>query len=250
MKNLILQIEKETGVTNLDKMSWHDIIDNVILPKMAGLVQNRWAISDIFMHFVANNAYDIYLIDKQKASILYEIALQRLSCGAVLHESTTWLETLPKKYWDYSSKWDETHVMTSGCYNFILKAMEMCLKDEETKDHAQKILFGLLKHISPNGEVSHCYYHLADFKPKATELYFHAERLVEEYVSFEELYRNYAQPAQWQKHKLWFSQHYEKLDWKKFFVDTACLSGNFIQRIKQRQSIKKELKKLALPVAR
>ena len=42
------------------------------------------------------------------------------------------------------------------------------------------------------------------------------------------------------------NNHYDTL----FFADTACLSGNFIQRIKQRQSIKKELKKLSLPVAR
>ena len=141
--------------------------------------------------------------------------------------------------------------MTEGCYNFIMKASETCLKnnDPEIRAHTLKILFGLLKHISPNGSVTHDYYALSNFKNKAVDLYVHARRLVEEYASFEELYRNYAQAGQWQKHKIWFGDNYEKLDWNKFFVDTNCLNGNIYQRLCQRQAIKKELKMLSLKVA-
>jgi len=250
MKNLITRIEKETGVQNLGLMSWSKIVNEVVLPKMAGPKETRWNINDMFMNFVADHAFEISWEDRTIAGVLFEIGLQRLSCGAVLHEPTSWPEPLPKQYWDYSSKWDESHVMTQGCYNFIMKAMETCLENSDTKDHALKILFGLLKHISPNGEVSHNYYALGEFKSKSVELYVHARRLVEKYAYFGELYANYAQPGQWQKHKLWFSDNIKKLNWNKFFADTQCLEGNFVARWRQKRHIKKELKKLSLPVAR
>ena len=250
MKNLITRIEKETGVQNLLQMSWPKVVDEVILPKMAGPKETRWCINDMFMNLIADYADEISWNDKAIASALFEIALQRLSCGAVLHESTPWLDALPQQYWDYSSKWDEAHIMTQGCYNFIMKGMERCLKESATRDHALKILFGLIKHITPNGIVSFGYYAIGDFKDKAVELYVHARWLAEEYATFDELYANYAQPGQWQKHQSWFADNIQRLDWNKFFKDTQCLEGNFVARWRQKRHIKKELKKLSLPVAR
>jgi hypothetical protein len=113
-----------------------------------------------------------------------------------------------------------------------------------------EILFGLLDQISPSGEVSFAYYALGDFKKNAVELYPHAKRLVEYYANFGELYIHYAKPGQWEKHKDWFSEHYERINWSDFFEDTKCLKGNFIQKLFQRRAIKQEIKKLSLKVAR
>lgn len=252
MEKLIAQIEKVVRKSNLNQMSWGDIVDKVVLPEMAGPRATRWCINDMFMSFVADNAYDIYILDQTRANILFEIALQRLSCGAVLHEASSWPEPLPKAYWDYSSRWDEDHVMTQGCYNFILKAMKICLEhgDKDVRSHALKILFGLIKHIGPDGSVSSSYYHIGKFKEKALDLYIHAKRLVEEYAPFDEVFRNYAQPDQWQKHKVWFADHFNEVDWKQFFAATDCLKGNYFQRMWQWKEIKAELKKLSLPVAK
>lgn len=245
MENLIKQIEKETGVSNLNRMTWLEIVDNVILPQMAGPRKTRWCINDMFLNFVANNVYALEVTDKDSLTVMLEIGLQRLSCGAVLHEATPWPEPLPQKYWDYSSKWDEGHIMTEGCYNFIIKAMETCLKNETTKSHALKILFGLINHISPDGTFD--YHAFNKVKDKIINLYTYAERLVEKYATFEELYRNYATPGQWQKHRIWFANHYARIPWKKFFEDTKCVKGNFIQKFRQRNTIKKNLKRISLP---
>ena len=244
MKNLglINQVEKVTGVSNLSNMPWHDIVNNVILPKMAGPQGTRWCINDMFMNFVADNAYSIYMENKHLAGVLFEIALQRLSCGAVLHEATSWPEPLPKQYWDYSSKWDEPHIMSDGCYNFLCKAMDACMKCEMTRSHALKVLLGLVSHISPNGSVNSGYYLPEKVEKKSAELYAHAKRTAEEFGTFEELYKSYACPGQWEKHKCWFADHLSDLDWDRFFEDTKCLKGNFFQRFIQKRTIKEDLK--------
>ena len=248
MKTMISYIESVTEKNNLENMPWKEVVDAVILPHMAGPAGTRWAIHDMFMNFVAEYAYDISLQDEYTATAMLEIGLQRLSCGAVIHEATPWPEPLPIEYWAYSSKWDENHIMTEGCYNFIMKAMETCLKNKVTHSHALKILFGLMDHLSPNGKVSHAYYALSEFKGNARELFAHAVRLAEQYATFDELFSHYAKPAQWEKHKFWFAKHYSQLDWDKFFANTHSTTGNFFQRWQQRKNIKKELKKLSLPV--
>ncbi len=255
MEAMINYIEKKTGETNLRNKSWKEIVDTVVLPKMAGPKGTRWCINDLFMNFVADFAYEIESKGNYIASALLEIGLQRLSCGAVKHEATPWPEPLPEEYWSYSSKWDEAHVMTEGCYNFIMKAMKSCLRNKVTRSHARAILFGLMKQLSPNGETPRdSYYSLAMSdvctKSRFSALYCQAERLVEAYTSEEELYAHYAQPEQWQKHKRWFAENVQMLNWKKFFADTKCTEGNFIRRWRQRRAIKKELRLMLLPVAR
>lgn len=249
METMISYIERVTKVNNLQNKPWKEVVDTVILPKMAGSAETRWAINDMFMNFVAEYAYDISLKDTYTSTAILEIGLQRLSCGAVIHEATPWPEPLPREYWSYSSKWDEGHVMTEGCYNFIMKAMEPCLNNQQTRSHALKILFGLMEHISPNDGVSPAAYSaLVNFGSKAMVLFAHAKELAEKYATFDELYSHYAKPVQWQKHKCWFAEHYSELDWNKFFSDTQCVCGNLFKRWHQRTAIRKTLKKLSLSV--
>jgi hypothetical protein len=251
MGTLIQRIEQQSRVTNLSSKSWLDIVDDVVLPHMAGRAGLRYKIHDDYMNLLADFAYEIICKDKNLANELFEIALQRISCGAVLHGDKKWPEPLDFKYWEYSSKFDEDHVMTEGCFNFIMNAADTCLKHcrKDVKEHMLKILFGIIKHTNAYGEVTHEYYALADFKPQAADLYRHATCLVECYASFKELYRNYAAPGQWEKHKMWFSEHFDEINWNSFFKDTMCLKGNFFQRLFQKRRIKNELRILAIRVA-
>jgi len=254
MEAMINYIERKTGKSNLGNKNWKEVVDTVILPKMAGPAGTRWCINDLFMNFVATFAYDISLKDNYTATAMLEIGLQRLSCGAVQHEATTWPEPLPREYWPYSSKWDSSHIMTEGCYNFIMKAMETCLKNKVTHSHALKILFGVLTQVSPDGKTaSRLYYDEEAFGTGAREkfsvMYFQAKRLAETYATKEELYAHYAKPEEWKKHKQWFAENMQTLDWKQFFADTQCTEGNCIRRWRQRRAIKKELRLLLLPVA-
>lgn len=252
MEKIISYIENVTKECNLSSKSWQEIVDEIILPKMAGPkneIQSRYKINDMFMNLLAYFPSDVTYKDSYLAPILFEIALQRLSCGAVLHDSTPWPEPLPMKYHEYSSRWDERHVMTEGCYNFIMNGLEQALKFEMTRSHALKILFGLMENTNIKGGVENNY-SLGEFKDKAAQLFRHAERLVEEYASFEEIYPYYARPAQWEKHIFFLSQHRHKINWNDFFEKTqAATKGNFISRRLQRNAIRKKIERAAMPVA-
>ena len=110
-------------------------------------------INDMFMNLLANFPQEISEKNIVLAPILFEIGLQRLSCGAVLHDDTPWPEPLPMKYREYSSRWDERHVMSEGCYNFIMNGLEQSLNFEMTRDHALKILFGLMEYTDAAGNI-------------------------------------------------------------------------------------------------
>lgn len=239
MKEIILYLEKETGVTNLGQMTWKEIVDTVVFPEMAGPRETRWCISDQFMNFVAKFAGKIRNQDFHLATAIFEVALQRLSCGAITHDATPWPEPLPKEYWDYSSKWDEAHVLTKGCYNFIMNAIEYCLLNYVTRSHALEILFGIQA-----GKI------WDDDSPKSVDLVNHSTALLLKYATFDEMYSHFARPAQWMKHKAWFANNFSQIDWKKFFEDTKCARGNFFQRWRKCRSVKSELKKMSLPVAK
>lgn len=246
------EISRKTCVpiVELTKMPWNKVVDEIILPKMAGPVGTRWCIHDDFMNLLADYHNEMYLNDAYTTSVMLEIALQRLSCGAVRHPNnpTTWPEPLPEKYWEYSSKWDEDHVMTQGCYNFICSAMGMCLNIELTRNHAMAILLGIMEAVSPTGE-HNCYY-LYKHEFEARCMYNKAQELVEEYGRYEELFESYAKPGQWEKHIDWFSRNYEEIDWNKFFENTKCLSGNWFKRWRQKSDIKQRIKIATLSVAR
>lgn len=251
MEKIISYIEKVTKAENLSSKSWQEIVDEIILPKMAGPqngIQSRYKIDDMFMNLLAYFPREITEKNIVLAPVLFEIGLQRLSCGAVLHDDTPWPEPLPKKYWEYSSKWDERHVMTEGGYNFIMYGIEQALKFEMTRSHALKILFGLMQHISPIGNVDNDY-SLSDFEDKAAQLYCHAKSLVEKYASFEEIYPYYARPVQWEKHIFFLSKHKDKINWDDFFAKTKAVSkGNFISKRLQRNAIRKKIERAAMPV--
>lgn len=252
MENIIAYIENVTKERDLSLKPWQEIVDKIILPKMAGpknKAQSRYMINDMFMNLLAEYAYDISCKDQTLAPILFEIALQRLSCGAVLHDSTPWPEPLPMKYHEYSSLWDERHVMSEGCYNFIMSGLEKSLNFDMTRTHALKILFGLMHHISPTGNID-SNYSLSNFKNKAAQLYHHAEKLVESHASFEEIYPYYTRPLQWKKHIFYFGKNKDKIDWSDFFQKTQAASqGNFIKKWQKRKAIRQYIETIALPVS-
>ena len=177
----------------LRKHSFNWIIDSVVLAQMAGQPNLRWCITDDFMNFVAKYINEIKAQSSMTAELLLEIALQRVLRGAVIVPSPTsnWstlLNKLPRKYSYYSSFWDEEHIMTNGCYNFIMTALENGFDNAKTKEEAADICFGLMAYISPDGKVSDQYYYIGDFKDKALQLYRRAQYLVEAHLTFEEIF--------------------------------------------------------------
>lgn len=229
----------------LRKHSFNWIIDNVVLAQMAGQPNLRWCITDDFMNFVAKYINEIKAQSSMTAELLLEIALQRVLRCAVIVPSpmSNWsklLNKLPQKYSYYSSFWDEEHIMTNGCYNFIMTALEHGFDNAKTKEEAADICFGLMAYISPDGKVSDQYYYIGDFKDKALQLYRRAQYLVEAHLTFEEIFPHYAVTSQWKKHQWWLTQNQAKIDWDKFFQQ-VYLPGNWFKVWRQKRTIKRAI---------
>ena len=224
-------------VAELKGKPWKEIVFSVVLPRMAGMQNHRYCINDRFMELMAQYPEEIIRMDYRTGMNLLEIAMQRLSCGAVMHEPTPWPQPLDKEYWPYSSKYDEGHVMSQGCYNFIFQGLPECLKHEETKSHALKILFGLTSHLDEKGNVYGTYLvpdKLTDVH-RAT-LYKFAKEQVEKHASFEEIFEHYARPGAWERHKDWFAQAgLTNAQWRKFF--NAIGINNIVTRWRIRHEI-------------
>ena len=66
-------LEKATGVENLSEKPWTEVVNNVILPKLAGRAEYRNRIYPEFMKFLALYAKEAYV----KNIYLGEIMLER-----------------------------------------------------------------------------------------------------------------------------------------------------------------------------
>lgn len=106
METLFSYLEKVTGVNNLENRSWQDVVDNVILPMMAYPANRRNRIGNAFMKFMAEFTQDVCRKDEHLGNIMLEIAMQRISDGAVLHpdDPTPTFEALPQAYRTYVAK--------------------------------------------------------------------------------------------------------------------------------------------------
>ena len=130
-------------------------------------------------------------------------------------------------------------------YAFIMQALPVCLQYDNTRTHALAIAFGILKHLTPEGEVSDSYmFGTTNFKPNGKALYAAALSWVMCHATWDELFRHFAQPKQWQKHKAWFKQEItsKKISWRKFFETTqAAGTGFFVKRWRNRARVEKEI---------
>lgn len=250
MEPIFSYLEKTTGVKNLSQKPWAEVVNKVILPKLAGRAENRIRIYPEFMKFLALYAKEAYVKNPYLGEIMLEIAMQRISNGAVLHEDdkTPTFEALPRTYREYASQnyclGGEPGLMGEAEYAFIMQALPVCLQHDNTHAHALAIAFGILKHLTPEGKVADDYtFGTATFKPDGKALYEAALSWVMNNASRRELFRHFAQPEQWPKHKAWFKQEIKcgNLTWKNFFKAIEAPKSGFFKRWRTRARIKKEI---------
>lgn len=256
MEKLFSYLEKVTGVNNLENRSWQDVVDNVILPMMAYPANRRNRIGNAFMKFMAEFTQDVCRKDEHLGNIMLEIAMQRISDGAVLHpdDPTPTFEALPQAYRTYGSQngylGGEPGLMGKECEDFIVNALPVCLEHAKTRSHALAIAFGLVHYLNEDGEEQEGY--MLDsvaYAPNGKLLYTLAKQWAEKYADEETIFRHYAQPNQWRKHIAWFAEQEkaEKLDWENFFAATkAAGEGNFFKRWQNKLRIQKEIRACAL----
>ena len=198
------------NLATVEKMKLVDIVDEIILPRIAliGGAQNRNPrISDTFMNFMADYGHFIHfnVTDKWK-TVLFEIALQRLSKGALLHTPVNLIEILPEEYKMYTAAYDEPGIFNKACWNFLSTNIPILFNNigGVVQGHAHKIVFGIMQYISEDGKT--CMpFNEEDAGITPLEL----RQLVEEYAKdwcSEEERWNYVMEAKNDKAYLWVKE--------------------------------------------
>lgn len=200
------------------KMSASDLIEQVILPEIVvvgGQDIRGWRISDAFMDLMAQYGEELRSGDSYRGGILYEIAMQRISCGAVLHEATPVWDALPKPYRKYSAYYDQPGLMSKSCFNFLQRQAENVLRyaDQERALHMQKILFGIIDHLNSAGQELKGY--MLGQEVDGAKVYAMAWITLCR-CRMEQLWRHLATPQGWEGHRMFFREYWNCIDPREF----------------------------------
>jgi len=247
-KEMLNYIANNTRVSEneLNSMSWQRIVDEVILPKIAGR-SNRWHITDEFMAFMADFGKECIEMDKSNgtnlAPVLFTVAMQRLSKGALKHKGVQFDKQLPKKYWEYSSAHDDYGIMTPGCLQFIYYGLPVAAQFAPTREYALIQAWGLVEHLDAQGNRNDFDLYCDSPSENGIKLYDTGLRLVEQWTKEEELYEHFASPEQWRKHLDWFHAHQKMFQWDDFFSRIYDPAGKgWFKRWSEKRAIKKEIR--------
>ncbi len=146
------------SVEEVKGMELVDVCKKIILPKIAliGGSQSRYSrLSDNYMELMAEYGHFLYHNTKNEVvSVLFELGLQRMSKGALLHAPVDLLKTLPDAYKMYTTAYDEPGLFSEGCWEFLKTNLPLVFNniDGNVKRHARTIVFGIMEHISEKGE--------------------------------------------------------------------------------------------------
>lgn len=209
------------------------LADTVILPiilRPGGLDIRGWRIPDVYMTLMADFGKEIRDENWFIGDILLELALQRLSCGAVVHELTSF-DVLPDHYKFYSAKRDQQGLMSDACWSFLTKQINTCLSgDIKTKEHAEKIVLGLLTHIDDSGKpIGSFMLDNSGFHVSGEEVIAWAKEIAFNKLPFKAIYEALATPENWERFSWWFGSNWKQIDQKDFFTRIQ-VKGFFAKR--------------------
>ncbi|MBR5598431.1 MAG: hypothetical protein IKW39_00155 [Alphaproteobacteria bacterium] len=244
------KVSEITGISvaELQQDTVDEIIVTVILPKIAliGGSQNRCSrISSTYMDFIAEYGGFIHTEAKQELSgLLFELGLQRLSNGALLHEPVNLVKILPDQFKIYSAGCDEPGIFSKACWNFFKRNLAIMYRNipYAYMEHTRKIVFGIMEHVKDDGTTDLPW----DEKVAgitALELRLFVESYAKHYCSEEERWRyvtrvktnraflwvhacnagsvplyqlTAALAPVWQRNKAFFRTYFNQIDWGMF----------------------------------
>ena len=251
-------------VPELAKMSQKELVDDVILPlwvRPTGQRSRGWRIPDSFMCFMARFGERCYEKDPDTGAVLYEIAMQRISCGAVMHEHRKVIidEFLPNRYLQYSVGCDQKGLMSPACWSFLRDQMKNLLLYPETKEHATAILLGVLDHIDRNGTLLNGYIlGIGSGIPDSRDFWAWAVKVALDkdwypwmvecpaedkgLVPIELVEKHFSRPKNWRNYLWYWSKRWPAMDKsaRQKFFEAIGISGWWQKRI-----VKKEIKRYA-----
>lgn len=250
MEDVFSYLEKVTGVKNLEEMDWEKVVDEVILPKLAGTPNHRYRIGSPFMAFMAKFGDVCWHKNYQLGLVLNEIALQRISNGAVVHKEdpTPTFEALPEKYRPYASASGyvgcEPGLMGKDEEDFLLNCLEDCSGFKDLKGHVLAICFGLSENISLDGEARNGYMlGTCDYQPSGVALRELADKIIQKCATPEQAFKHWARPDRWREHKAYFATRLRNgtFAWETFWNAIAPTKLNWWRRWVEKRKVRQEL---------
>lgn len=148
----------DVSVEKLKKKTWHEIVDELILPLWVGIsgqCSRHRFINDGFMRFMAGYGQQCFYYDFYRGEILFEIAMERILNGAVPQQNPyfRYYQKLPLAYQLYSAEYDTPVPMSGACFDFLRYNLAFLLRHDDTRKHAAEIIFGILDNLTPNGHL-------------------------------------------------------------------------------------------------
>lgn len=241
MKNYI---SKTTGVplSVLENMGWQDMVDEIILPKLAG-GEDRGCIHDDFMTFMTEFANECIILDKENSTllsvVLFHIAMQRLTRGGLKHQF--YPVQMPKKYRAYSPS--NGSPLTPACIKFICKGLPIAVSFAPCRDYALTQAWGLVEHLKPEGGFDNKFSLQCDDIIETNKVLYNVGlQIVEEWSSRMSLFNHFATTDQWHKHKKWLAAHLgTDFSWDLFYNRVCSKDTHWIRSRKERHIIKMEI---------
>lgn len=244
MKDFVLFVSSHSKITaeTFENLSWAEQVDFILKHLTGGI--SRFCIHKDFMIFMARYGKECIALDNETgenfAPILFTVAMQRLSKGAVKHDSVNFEEQLRDKFWIYSSAHDDSHVMTNDCLEFIYSGLPVAAQLEKTKDYALKIAWGLVEHLDEEGNRYNYDLYCDNPQLEGKKLFAKAEDIIEKNAPYSYIFSRYSKKHEWQKHKKWLKNYLLATGrWDEFFEKIDVKKG--LITFSRRQKIKKEI---------
>ena len=141
---------------SVKKLTTTQLFDQVILRRIIGLPGHaygcRYRICYDFMKLVAEYGDELVKMDYHRGVVCLELALQRVACSTLFPGTPPYdYQEIPKEYSFLRARRMEYGTPNVYCWKFLKNQIERCLKLPETKEHAEKIMLGLISNISPEG---------------------------------------------------------------------------------------------------
>ena len=197
--------------------SWQEIIDNFILPevlKKSGAPRG-YKISDDFMSIVAENIVFIRMENKELADVMLELAMQRISCGAVKHPYLGTMLKLPVRYAYYSTIKDKPAPMNDACFDFLQRGLPYGFSaSPKIKEHAEAILFGLIFNLDYKTGKPLNNFNLSEVNTPSYEIMKWAWSTAKCFVAFDLFWRKLI-GDDWRKYRAFFVENRNKISVKE-----------------------------------
>ncbi|MBR2273281.1 MAG: hypothetical protein IJ864_00375 [Alphaproteobacteria bacterium] len=223
------------------------VVDDYILPyavQIGGQYTRGWRIPSSFMAFMSK--WGKYCVSEapMQGELLMELALQRISKGAVIIPAYSYIASLPAEYQKYTAEYDQPGLLGQAEYDFLVKNLAFCctnLANETWRGHAKMILKGLLKEFSYDGTftrriekgeegyepgkittrqvpfgTAHILFSDAIIDETPRGIYLFAEKTALSLMTMDEIIKLLA--PLWRLKKHLFHQCLEQIDWELFFA--------------------------------